>query len=322
MTETVALGNIREATAFAPASVGNVAVGFDVMGHAIQGVGDTVRVVRSDHGIRLAGVTGLMTELPESVSENTATAAVAAMAQALGLESGFDIHIDKGIPLGSGLGGSAASAVAAVVAVNHMLKIPVTTAQLYPWALAGEMAASGSEHGDNVAASLLGGLALVGPSGLRKPMQVPTPGRLRCVVVHPALQIETRSARVVLPKQFDRDKVVAQSANLAAFIAACVARDIEVIGDTLRDLLIEPIRARSIPGFDAAKAAALDAGALGCSISGSGPSVFAWFEAESAAAAGGEAMAEVFRSQGLETRIISSPVSGPGARLVNDHKNG
>ncbi len=317
--DSVSLGNIRETCAFAPASVGNVAVGFDVLGHALQGVGDTVTIRQVEEpGVRLAGVTGVLPELPEEVERNTALKAVAAMVDALALKSGFEVHVDKGIPLGSGLGGSAASAAAAVVAVNKMLKIPLPINQLYPYALAGEMVASGSEHGDNVAASLLGGLAMVGPYGHRYPMTIPAPSRLRCIVVHPQIEIQTRNARASLKKGFSRELVVAQSANLAAFVAGCFEKNIDVITASLKDLLVEPQRAASIPGFKQVKAAALEAGALGCSISGSGPSVFAWFQAESAATAGGEAMAQAFTEEGLETRVFSSPVNCPGARLVTD----
>ncbi len=321
--DSVSLGNIREVCAFAPASVGNVAVGFDVLGHALQGVGDTVTVRQSDEpGVRLIGVSGVLESLPTDVERNTALKAVAAMVDSLSLKSGFEVHVDKGIPLGSGLGGSAASAAAAVVAVNKMLKIPLPINQLYPYALAGERVASGSEHGDNVAASLLGGLAMVGPYGQRYPINIPAPSRLRCIVVHPQIKIETRDARAALKKGFARELVVAQTANLAAFIAGCFEKNIDVIGASLKDLLVEPQRAESIPGFKDVKSAALEAGALGCSISGSGPSVFAWFQSESVATVGADAMAEAFAQAGLSTTVYSSPVNCPGARLVTDAAGG
>ncbi len=317
--ERPALGNTKRVSVYAPASVGNVAVGFDVLGHAIQGAGDKVTVERSaEPGIRVVSVTGVVEDLPLDPESNTAAAAVAAMVADLELEAGFEIYIDKGIPLGSGLGGSAASAVGAVVAVNQMLKIHLPLAALYPYALAGEMAATGSgnEHGDNVAASLLGGLAAVGPAGHRRPLQIPVPNRLRCTVVRPHLQIETRGSRGDLPDTFQRETAVKQMANLAAFITACHSKDIDVIGECLVDLLVEDRRARRIPGFGAAKAAALDAGALGCSVSGSGPSVFAWFRTETAAIAGGEAMAAAFTAADVESTTITSPVACPGARVV------
>lgn len=315
--QSSALGNTRRVTAFAPASIGNVAVGFDVLGQAIQGIGDTVTVEQSDQpGIRVVEVTGRAKRLPTSPRANTAAAAVEAMTEALGIESGFELRIDKGIPLASGMGGSAASAVAAVVAVNQMLKIPMQVPELFSYALAGEAVASGTAHGDNVGASLVGGLAVVGPADSPQVIAVPAPNPLRCVVVHPNLQIQTKDARSVLPKKVALDHAVAQSANLAALITACFARDIDLIGRALRDVLIEPHRAKLIPGFGEVRLAAMDNDALGCSISGAGPSVFAWFASETSAGAGLEAMVAAFAAEGLESTAYTSPVNTPGARIV------
>jgi len=311
------LGNTRRVTAFAPASVGNVAVGFDVLGQAIQGVGDTVTVEQvSEEGIRVVEVTGCVTRLPVSPRRNTAAAAIKAMADDLGIETGFEITTEKGIPLASGMGGSAASAVAAVVAVNQMLKIPMAVADLFPWALAGEAVASGSAHGDNVGASLVGGLAVVGPSEAPQVINVPAPNPLRCVLVHPELKVETREARDVLPETVKLSVAVAQSANLAALLAACFDRDIALIGRALKDVMIEPHRARLIPGFDAVRAAAMGHEALGCSVSGAGPSVFAWFASDVAANAGKAAMIAAFEEAGMSCEGWTSPVITPGARVV------
>ena len=181
------LGNNKTVTAFAPASVGNVAVGFDVLGHAIAGLGDHVTVVQVDEpGVRVTAINGTEESLPFEVEKNTAATAVATMASALNIESGFEISIDKGIPLSAGLGGSAASAVAAVVAVNQMLKIPLSSTELYPYALQGEAVGSGGFHGDNVGASLLGGLVVCGPAESARVTSLRVPGQLRCVVVTPS----------------------------------------------------------------------------------------------------------------------------------------
>jgi homoserine kinase len=312
------LGNNKVVTVQAPASVGNVAVGFDVLGHSLQGMSDTVMVERSEEpGVRVVEVSGLVKRLPTSSRGNTAAAAVAAMAKGLGLEdAGFDIRLNKGIPLSSGMGGSAASAVGAVVAVNNMLKIPMPQADLYGYALAGEAVASGSAHGDNVAASLLGGLTLASVAEEPGPVQLKVPNRLRCAVVHPHVRIETKEAREMLPKSIPMETVVAQSANFGALIAACYERDIDRIAHALKDLMIEPRRAKSIPGFSKVKQAALDAGALGCSISGAGPSVFAWFVSDSGAAEGAESMVAAFAAAGIESDVLISPISGPGARVI------
>ena len=310
------LGNARSVTVFAPGSVGNVAVGFDVIGHALVGVGDRVTVERHDAPqVRVVEVTGAVTELPDD-HRNTAVRAIQAMVEALGLESGFDISIEKGIPLGSGMGGSAASAAAAVLAVNQMLKIPLQPAEIFTFALAGESAASGDAHGDNVGPSLMGGLTLTGPARNPRVIQIPVPNQLRCVLVHPELRVDTGPSRQSLPAQFDRHRSVGQLANLAAFMAGCYTKNLDLIEDALEDLLVEPFRAPGIPGFEAVKAAALDSGAMGCSLSGSGPSMFAWFRSEPVARAGAEAMVQAFADAGLAATSLVSQVNAPGARVV------
>ena len=310
-----ALGNVKSVRMFAPASVGNVAVGFDVVGHAISGVGDVVVLEQVDEpGVEVVSITGVLTDLPMDAERNTAAAAVKAMADDLGFDKGFRLSIEKGIPLGSGMGGSAASAAAAVAALNQMLKIPMSLAECYPYALAGEAAASGGRHGDNVGPSLVGGLTISGPASNPQVISVPVPNQLRCVIVRPNHIIETRQSRGALPESFERSVCVDQMANLAAFIAGCYERDLDRIEASLADVLIEPWRAGSIPGFADVKQAALDAEAMGCSISGSGPSVFAWFRSESQARIGRDAMVNAFADHKLETEAFTTPVNAPGAR--------
>ena len=306
------------ATIFAPASVGNVAVGFDVLGHAVQGAGDTVTVERCpERGeIRVVEVTGGVTDLPRAQGENTASAAAAAMASALGLGSGFQIRLHKGIPLGSGMGGSAASAVGAVVALNQLLRAHLPLDALYPFALVGEAVASGGAHGDNVAPCLVGGLTVVGPALGARVIRVPTPAELRCVLVHPELRLDTRDSRAALPGSVPLATVVAQTANLAALICACFHGDLELLGRALRDVMIEPHRGGGIPGFASVQAAAMDQGALGCSVSGAGPSVFAWFTDEARAGAGLLSMKRAFTDAGQQAEGFITPVGGPGARRV------
>ncbi len=313
------IGNQRVAKGFAPASIGNVAVGFDVLGQALQNIGDIVTVKRTEgRNIKVTNISGVVTDLPKNSEKNTAAVAARAMRNALNLDTGFDIEIEKGIPLGSGMGGSAASAVAAVVAINAMLKIPLPVAELFPYALAGEAAASGSEHGDNVAPSLVGGLTVVAPRHDMRVVSLPVPAQLRSVLVHPHLEIETKQARAMLHDEVSLETVLSQSSNLAGFISACFTKDIELIGACLRDVLIEPLRAPLIPGFSDVKAAAMDNGALGCSIAGSGPSVFAWFGAEQQAVQASDAMADAFRQHDLESEAYVSLINAPGARVVTE----
>lgn len=304
----------NSATAFAPASVGNVAVGFDLLGHALEGIGDTVTATRIDEPVvRVSAIRGVVTDLPFDAENNTAARAVAAWRDALGIAFGVDLVIDKGIPLGSGLGGSAASATAALTAANALLAEPLSPSDLYPYALEGERAASGSLHGDNVGPQLLGGLVLATPDRL---VPIPVPPGLIAVLVHPHFVLETRKAREALRGVYGLSEFVAQSEGLALVLAGCYTADVSLIRRGLRDVLVEPRRAALIPGFAAVKQAALDAGALGASISGAGPSVFAWFEDRAAAAAAGTAMAAAFADAGLDSDIIVSAVANAGAQVV------
>jgi homoserine kinase len=305
---------LNEALAFAPASVGNAAVGFDLLGHSLAGPGDRVRARRFDgEGVRIAAMRGLPLDLPCDPLRNTAGAAVASLLQATKPGFGIELEIEKGIPLGSGLGGSAASAVAALVAANALLEEPLPRAALYPFALDGEQVASGGRHGDNVGPQLLGGLVLTTPHRL---IPVPVPPELRCVLLHPPQVLETRAARAALSAPYALSQFVEQSTALALVLAGCFRGEIELIAEGLRDVLVEPRRAPLIPGFFELKQAALDAGALGASISGAGPSVFAWCLADRADAVA-EAMRSVGEAQHGEGRcdLWISPVAGPAAEV-------
>jgi len=303
-----------EATAFAPASVGNVGIGFDILGHTIEGPGDRVTVRRADaRGVRVLAVRGSETSLPMIAERNTAGAALIALAHALALPFGFEIEIDKGIPYGSGMGGSAASAVAALVAANALLDQPLSPQALYPFALDGEAVASGSRHGDNVGAMLLGGLVLATADRL---VPIPVPRHIYCVLVHPHSVLETRAARAALEGRHELSTFVEQSANLAQFLAGCFSGDVELIRSGLDDVLIEPRRMALIPGFPAVKKAALEADALGASISGAGPSVFAWCEGETIAHDAALAMREAFAAAGFDSDVWISPVAGPAAEVI------
>lgn len=306
----------NSATAFAPASVSNLAVGFDLLGHPIAATGDRVTVTRrSSPGVVMGAVTGCAGPLPSDPAANTAGAALLALLADHAPELGVEVAIDKGIPLGSGIGGSAASAVAAVVAANALIPEPLPTAELLPYALVGEAVASGAVHGDNVAPSLLGGLVLVRSAEPPDVVALPSPTSLRCVLVLPRLRLDTRVARAVLPAEVPMRDLVHQCGNLAGVVAGCFSGDVALIGRSLRDVVVEPHRAALIPGFGEVQAAAMKAGALGCSISGAGPSVFAWCDGDAVAERAREAMVAAFERAGVEANGWVSPVDGPGARL-------
>ena len=305
---------ISEATAFAPASVGNIGVGFDILGHTISGPGDRATVRRVDATtVRIAAIRGCAVELPLDSELNTAGAALIAMRDALKLPFGFEIELDKGIPFGSGMGGSAASCVAALVAANALLDPPLRRRDLYPYALAGEAVASGGYHGDNVGPMLLGGIVLATAHQL---VRIAAPADWHCVLVHPEATLETRRAREALKGNYALTEFISQSANLALFLSGCSLGDASLVRAGLRDVLIEPRRAALIPGFARVKQSALDHDALGASISGAGPSVFAWFESLVAAELAVPAMRAAFADSGLDSEAFVSPVLGPAAALL------
>lgn len=305
---------MKRVTATGPASVGNVAVGFDLLGHSVAGLHDTVTVTRIDDPVvRIDDITGVVTQLPRVAGDNTAGRALESMRQTLGLPYGFAISIEKGIPLGSGLGGSAASAVAAVVAANELLDDPLPREALYEHAVEGEARAAGSKHGDNVGPSLMGGLVLATHDGL---VPVHVPEHISAVVVHPAQVLETRRAREVLRAPYPLSDFVAQSERLALFLLGCERGDAALLRRGLSDVLVEPRRAGLIPGFNEVKAAAFKSRAIGASISGAGPSVFAWCEGREQARRCGEAMRAAFESVGVPANIYVTPVAGPRAEVV------
>ncbi|HKD55057.1 MAG TPA: homoserine kinase [Steroidobacteraceae bacterium] len=306
----------ERATAFAPASVGNVAIGFDIMGFSIEPLGDRVTVTRrSAPGVEITAVRGVTGGLPRDARDNTAGRALLAMHEALGLDFGFALEIDKGIPLGSGLGGSAASAVGAVVAANALLPEPVSRLELLKFAMAGEAVASGARHADNIAPSLFGGLVLTVGIDHPRVKQIPVPAAIRAVIVHPHMFLATARARAILKPDVDLSDFVWQTANLAGFISGCYTDDLDMIRASFEDVVIEPQRQALIPGFQAARRGAMEAGALGCSISGAGPSMFAW-TLESNAPAVRAAMRSAFTRESLATDDWVVEIRPVGARVI------
>jgi len=307
----------REATAFAPASVANVAIGFDILGFSVDSLGDLVTLRRSDTpGVRVLAIRGVAEDLPLEAEKNTAGRALIAMSDALSLDFGFEMQIDKGIPLSSGLGGSAASAVAAVVAANALLPEPLPQVDLLKFAMQGEAVASGSMHADNISPSLYGGLVLT--VGIENPRvkQIPVPRGVRAVVVHPHMFVSTKHARGILSRTVNLSDFVWQTANLAGFISGCYTDDLDLIRASFQDVVIEPQRMALIPGFADIRNAALQAGALGCSISGAGPSMFALcLEADAEGVR--QAMIREFAANQLEVDHWIVAVQGGGARVVD-----
>ncbi|MGH8115942.1 MAG: homoserine kinase [Rhodanobacteraceae bacterium] len=303
------------ARAFAPASVGNVGVGFDILGHTLAGAGDWAEVRAVDApGVRITDITGSPVELPREAERNTAGAALLALRAALRLPFGFELTLKKGIALGSGMGGSAASSVAALTAANALLDVSLAPEALYRFALDGEVVASGGRHGDNVGPMLLGGLVLATDGQL---VRIPVPHDWYCALVHPHYVLETRRARAALAGSYALSEFVAQSGNLAMLLAGCWRGDASLVRAGLNDVLVEPRRASLVHGFARVKQAAMDHHALGASISGGGPSVFGWFEHRADAEAAATGMQAAFADAGFASDRFVARIDGPAATLMD-----
>jgi homoserine kinase len=307
----------HEVQVFAPASVANVAAGFDVLGFALHRPGDDVVVRFSpEPGLRITRITG-GDDIPRDLERNTGGIAARAMLEQLRIRRGIDMEIHKGIPVGSGIGSSACSAVAAVVAVNELLGRPLSRKELLPFALEGEAAASGGAiHADNVGPCLLGGMILCRSHHDLDTVSLPTPADLFAAVVLPDLRILTSDARQVLRPEIPMKDAITQWANLGGLVAGLTRNDYGLIGRSLKDVVAEPYRSGLIPGFDAVREAALGEGALGCSISGAGPAMFALCCGDAAAFRVAIAMQMAFREHGLSAERFVSSINPRGAQRI------
>ena len=305
------------ATAFAPATVSNVACGFDVLGFALEAPGDEVTARLSPSGVQIASIDGDGGRLPRDAARNTAGVAALALLTKLGERRGVVLSIRKGLPLSSGLGGSAASAAAAVVAVDAVLGSGATIETLVSCALEGERLGAGSAHADNIAPSLYGGFVLVRRLNPPDIIRLPVPAGLVAVVVHPDLEIETAKARALLGTTVPLADAVRQWANLGAFVDGLHRGDFNQISRSLEDTIAEPRRAPLVPGLAMIKRAAADAGALGCSLSGSGPSLFALCVGRDVAERVAVAMSGAVRTHiGRDPRVYVSPIAPRGAHVL------
>lgn len=305
--------------AYAPATVSNVACGFDVLGFAIEGAGDRVTALRRrEPGVVVSSIRGAGDTIPLAVHRNTAGVAALTLLEGVGeTRSGLALEIEKGVPPGSGLGSSAASAVAAVVAVDALLGLGLPAEQLLGFALEGERIASGGVlHADNVAPCLLGGFVAV--RGLDPPdvVQIPVPPDLACALVRPHVEIRTSESRALLGASIPLSTAVRQWGNVAGLVSGLFKSDWELISRSLEDVVAEPVRGRQVPGFLEMKEAALAAGALGCSLSGSGPALFALCRGLEAARRVAAAMQQALAATGLASDRYLSTVGGAGARVV------
>jgi homoserine kinase len=298
---------------FAPATVANVGCAFDIIGFPVSAPGDEViaRTVTGS-GVRITKIHGDSGKLPTEPDKNTAGVAVQSFLKHIQSDAGVELEIFKQMPLGSGLGSSAASAVGAVVAVNELLGAPCTRRELLPFVIAAEKAACGVAHADNVAPSLLGGFILVRSYDPLEVHTLPTPAELCCTVVHPEIEIRTEDARKILRKDVQLATAVKQWGNIAGLVTGLFTEDYDLIGRSLTDHIVEPVRSLLIPGFHDAQTAALESGALGCSLSGSGPSMFALSRGEATAQSTGRAMQQAFAELSIDSQAYVSLVNANG----------
>lgn len=310
--------NMKTIRAYAPATVANVSCGFDVFGFAVEEPGDEVILTLTpEPGVRMKKIEGDNGRLPMDAARNTAGVAVIAFLNAINSDQGVDIVLKKNLPLGSGMGSSAASSVAALVGINHLLGTPFEKKALLPFAMEAERIACGSAHADNVAPSLLGGFVLIRGYDPLDVVSIPTPDNLFCTLIHPHLELNTQDSRQVLRMNISLKDAVTQWGNIAGLVAGLMKPDFELIGRSLKDVIAEPIRSMLIPGFDRMKEKALENGALGSGISGSGPTIFALSTDKATARKVGDVIGKEFERIRLNSEIFVSRINPKGAMVLD-----
>ncbi len=306
---------MNEIKIFCPATIANISCGFDVLGLCLEAIGDEMIIRKSDvKGIRITKIVGA--DLPLETSKNVAGVAALAILEAIDYEFGFDIEIYKNIKAGSGIGSSAASAAGAVFGINELIGKPFTRKELVAFAMKGEAIASGSEHADNVAPAILGEITLVRSYTPLDIIKIESPSELYATVIHPQIELKTSEMRAVLQPMITLKSAIVQWGNLGGLIAGFYTSDYELIRRSLHDEIVEPLRGPFIPKFDLIKKAALDNGALGSGISGSGPSIFAFSKGIETANKIAKAMSVVYDEINLPYEIHVSKVNSEGVKII------
>lgn len=306
----------NEIKVFCPATIANISCGFDVLGVALDNVGDEMVVKKtSKKGITITKIEGQ--NLPLQTHKNVAGVAGLALLSASDYEGGFEIEIYKKIKAGSGIGSSAASSTGAVCAMNKLLGEPFSNLELVQFAMKGEELASGVQHADNVAPAIYGGFTLVRSYSPLDIIKINTPKKLYATVIHPQIEIKTSDSRKILKTTISLADGIKQWGNVGGLIAGLYTEDYDLISRSLEDHIIEPIRSILIPAFDNVKSASLNAGALGCGISGSGPSIYALSKGKETAEKVAEAMQNVYNKVGIPYDIHVSTVNTEGIKTIS-----
>jgi len=303
----------KEIKIFCPATIANISCGFDVLGVALDSVGDEMIVRKvSEKGIRITKLTGQ--DLPMETKKNVAGVAGLAFLEKADYDGGFEIEIYKQIKAGSGIGSSAASSTGAIWAMNELLGKPFSKIDLVKFAMEGERLASGVAHADNVAPALFGGFTLVRSYDPLDIISIPSPDELYATVIHPQIEVKTSDSRSVLRTKITLAQGIKQWGNVGGLVAGLFTSDYDLVGRSLVDHIVEPIRSILIPGFDDVKSETLKAGALGCGISGSGPSIFALSKGETIAKKVAKSMKEVYQNIGIDYDVHVSKINIEGIR--------
>lgn len=307
----------KSITVSAPATVSNVGPGFDIMGFAINTSVEEMTLRLTDRpGIKICKISGDKNRLPLDIKKNTATVALTHMISRLDSEIGVELVIKKKMISGSGLGSSAASAVAAPFGLNELLGRPFTKNELMEFALLGEEVASGCIHADNVAPCLFGGFILIRGYNPTDIIQLSSPKKLFCTILHPQFEVKTSEARKLIKKNYSLKDVITQTGNAAGLITGLLKSDYNLIKRSLNDLIAEPARATLIPGFYEIKNAALNNGSIGCSISGSGPAIFAFSISYKEGVKIGNAMKKVSSKYTKKNIVYVSSINTIGPKVV------
>ncbi len=308
---------MKSVTVFAPATVANVACGFDIFGFAVNEPGDVAKVtLRENPGVEITRITGDDGKLPKAAEKNTAGFAALRYLETIKSQQGVSIELHKKMPLSSGLGSSAASAVAVLFAINTLFDNRLTKSELLSIALQSEKLACGAAHADNAAPALFGGFLLIRENNPPDIVELPVPENLYCTIIHPEIEINTADARNILAPNVPLKDAVKQWANTAGLVAGLYRKDLTLISRSMNDYIIEPQRARLIPHFYELKKAALDRGALGCSISGSGPSLFALSNSQEIAQKIAGSMSAVLANYKICNQIYISTINTEGPKII------
>jgi len=303
---------------FCPATIANLSCGFDVLGLCLDNAGDEMIIRKTaEKGVRITKIVGA--DLPLETEKNVSGVAALAMLETLDVDCGFEIEIYKNIKAGSGIGSSAASSAGAVFGINELLGRPYSRKDLVQFAMQGEKLASGNAHADNVAPALLGGFTLVRSYNPLDIIRIDSPEELFATVVHPQIELKTSDARSVLKQTVSLKSAIMQWGNVGGLIAGLYTKDYDLIGRSLHDEIVEPLRSVLIPGFDLIKQTALENGALGSGISGSGPSIFALSRGKNTADQIAKAMSEVYEKMNLPYEIHVSKINPDGVRILSEN---